>query len=547
MGYASKMRIVVIAFLWLLVQTGCEQNSKPQPPKQDSEVISIDNGPIARQANGIYKGLPYAAPPVGDLRWKPPQPAKEWTEVRKFTQFGPVCPQPDHDGQMNEDCLYLNIWTPAKSTTEKLPVMVWIHGGAFVAGSGSDEIYDGEALSKKGVVVVTINYRLGVLGFLAHPLLSQESPDKISGNYGLLDQVAALNWVHRNIEQFGGDPGKVTIFGQSAGGTSVVLLLVNPEAKGLFRAAIAQSPALIGMLRPLRQGQLNVTPAETVGAKLSERLDANESENVLTSLRQTPWDEMTDAANDLEDKYGVEIAHVVFGPTLDEKTIPDHPVRLLDAGKYHQVPLVVGICKNESTIFLPSFGPSPTPGDYQKYLKTYFGEKADEVQKLLPVSNQAEVWGRLDRLVSAKWFGAAVNYLARTKSDENAPHWLYYFSHQAPSEATMILAADTTKEAVPIEKLGIVHGSELFYVFGFTESFLDFEQSDLDLSDKMMTYWANFARTGNPNGGNLPFWPVYASAKSGAYLEFGQSIAVKSGLEPSLYPLIEGTWFKLAY
>ncbi|MBF0474495.1 MAG: carboxylesterase family protein [Deltaproteobacteria bacterium] len=547
MGYASKMRIVVIAFLLLLVQTGCEQNSKPQPPRQDSGVIKIDNGPIARQANGIYKGLPYAAPPVGELRWKPPQPVKEWTEVRKFKQFGPVCPQPDHDGQMSEDCLYLNIWTPAKSTTEKLPVMVWIHGGAFVAGSGSDEIYDGEALAKKGVVVVTINYRLGVLGFLAHPLLSQESPDKISGNYGILDQVAALKWVQRNIEQFGGDPGKVTIFGESAGGTSVVLLLVNPEAKGLFRSAIAQSPAIVGMLRPLRQGQLNVTPAETVGNKLSEQLEANESENILTSLRQTPWDEIADAAKDLEEKYGVEIARVVFGPTLDEKIIPDHPVKLLDAGKYHQVPLVVGICKNESTIFLPSFGPSPTPEDYQKYLKASFGEKADEVQKLLPVVNKAEVWGRLDRLMSAKWFGAAVNYLARTRSGDNAPHWLYYFSHQAPPEATMILAADTTREAVPIEKLGTVHGSELFYVFGFTESFLDFEQSDLDLSDKMMTYWANFARTGNPNGENLPFWPVYPSAKAGAYLEFGQSIAAKSGLEPSLYPLIEGTWFKLAY
>lgn len=528
------------ALVMVLLLSGCEGG--------DRGVIRLDSGPILRRADGVYRGIPYAAPPTGPWRWVPPRPVTPWTTPRRCDTFGPVCPQPGYSGAMSEDCLFLNVWTPAKSVSERLPVMVWIHGGAFTFGSGSDELYDGAALAAKGVVVVTFNYRLGVLGFLAHPGLSAESSHQVSGNYGLLDQVAALNWVQRNITQFGGDPHRVTIFGQSAGAESVSLLLVSPLAQGLFHAAIAESPAMVGSLRPLRHEQVGVTPAEKVGVMLAEELGLGQAPEVASALRQVPWDHLSVAAAKLEKSLGVEVLHLVCCPTVDGWMIPDHPVRLFGQGRRHPVPLLTGVTANESTIFLPWLLPYiSSPEAYRRHLDATFGKSATRVFQLLPVRSPQDLWPCLDQLISAKWFGAWADYMAGTAVKVQQPAWFYRFTRRAPKWATEVLAEDSTKERLSYDQLGVVHGAELFSVFGFTKILLGFGFDDWRFSDQIMTYWTNFAKTGKPEGASLPPWPPYGTLKQRDYLEFGKEIAAKSGLEVELYNLIVQTWLVSAY
>lgn len=510
-------------------------------------LIQLESGPIVFKDDGIYRGIPYAAAPVKNLRWRPPQPVLPWTRPRKCQKFGPVCPQANYRGAMSEDCLFLNIWTPHQGPGPKLPVMVWIHGGAFVSGSGSDEIYDGAALAAHGVVVVTFNYRLGALGFLAHPLLSAESPENISGNYGLLDQVAALKWVQRNIDKFGGDPAKVTIFGQSAGAESVSLLLVNPLAQGLFRAAIAESPAMVGSLRPLSREELGVVPAEAVGARLVRELGLDESADVMSALRQISWKKINAAAAKLQMELGTEMLKSVCTPTVDGHIIPEHPVTLFRRGRRHQVPLITGVTANESTMFLPEIIPSQaSPEEYRQYLQSAFGRDAARVQELLPVKSAAEVWPRLDQLFSAKWFGSWAWFLADTSQDSQQT-WFYRFSRQIPKWAAQVLAEDSQQGQIPYEKLGACHSAELFYVFGFTKLLLGFFFKDWDLSEQIMAYWTNFAKSGNPNGEDLPKWPPYGASEQRRYLEIGRDLKARSDLEVELYKIIAETWLESAY
>lgn len=510
-------------------------------------IIHLDSGPVVANDEGIYRGIPYAAPPVKNLRWTPPQPVSLWTRSRRCETFGPVCPQMNYQGAMSEDCLYLNVWTPSQGIGAKLPVMVWIHGGAFISGSGSDEIYDGAALARQGVVVVTFNYRLGALGFLAHPLLSVESPHHISGNYGLLDQVAALQWVQRNIDQFGGDPDKVTIFGQSAGAESVSLLLVNTLAQGLYHAAIAQSPVMVGSLRPLRQEQLGVVPAEQVGERIVQELGIDEDADVLGALRQISWKKINAAVEKLQMELGAEILKSVCTPTVDGHIIPDHPVTLFSRGQRHPVPLITGVTANEGTMFLPHLVSSQAgPEEYQTYLQEAFGPDAAKISELLPVKSSDDVWNRLDQLFSAKWFGAWASFMAGTAQNPQQT-WFYRFSHRIPPWATDVLAEDDLERRIPYDKRGVCHSAELFYVFGFTKLLLGFFFKDWALSDQIMAYWANFAKTGNPNGEDLPEWPSYGSPDQRRYLEIGTEIKARSSLEVELYQLIAKTWLKTAY
>ncbi|MCK9374663.1 MAG: carboxylesterase family protein [Syntrophobacterales bacterium] len=535
----------ILLLATLLLGSGCEDGKRPWSSGAEP-VIRLDSGPIVPRRDGVYRGIPFAAPPVGAGRWKPPQPVAPWTEPRRCDAFGPVCPQPHYSGPMSEDCLFLNVWTPAKRDGERLPVMVWFHGGAFISGSGSDELYDGAPLAGHGVVVVTCNYRLGVLGFLAHPLLSAESPDRVSGNYGLLDQVAALDWVRRNIAKFGGDPGNVTIFGQSAGAASVCLLMVNPLAKGLFHAAIAQSPAMVGMLRPLRQEQLGVAPAETVGLRLVQELGLDRARDMLSNLRQVPWAKLNAAAAGLETDLGVEVLKLVWVPTVDGTVIPAHPVRLFGQGRRQPVPLITGVTADESTIFLPLIMPQfASPADYQRSLKAMFGEKAAEVERLLPVRSSADLWPRLKQLLSAKWFGAWADYLAATAAYSRQPAWFYRFTRRAPKWAAQVLAEDTGQKQLSAHKLGVAHGTELFSVFGFTKILLGFGPSDWRFSDQVMAYWTNFAKTHRPQSAGLPDWQPYGSQR--AYLEFGQEIRPRAPLDVKLYKLIADTWLVSAY
>jgi len=448
---------------------------------------------------------------------------------------------------MSEDCLYLNVWTPSQDIGPKLPVMVWIHGGAFITGSGSDEIYDGTALARHGVIVVTFNYRIGALGFLAHPLLSTESAENVSGNYGLLDQVAALQWVQRNIGRFGGDPDKVTIFGQSAGAESVSLLLVNPMTPGLFRGAIVQSPVMVGFLRPLRRERSGVVPAETVGKRISQELGIDQESNVLSALRQVSSKKIEEAAAKLQIELGTEILKSVWTPTVDGFIIPDHPVILFSQGRRHRVPLIVGVNANESTVFLPYMVSSETDsGEYHQYLQTAFGKDAENIRELLPVKSKAEVWGRLDQLISAKWFGAWAHFMACSARDSQQT-WFYRFIRQPPKWATTVLAEDSVQRGIPYEKLGACHSADLFYVFGFTKLLLGFFFRDWALSKQIMSYWTNFAKSGNPNAGELPEWPSYGAPEKRRYLEIGRDIEARSDLEVELYHVISKTWLESAY
>jgi len=530
-----------------LILAGCTGES-PKETGGSRDVLALDSGPVARNDSGIYKGIPYAAPPTGARRWQPPQPAQSWTQPRTFDEFGPVCPQPGFDGLMDEDCLSLNVWTPARAEDKKLPVMVWIHGGAFMTGFGSDEIYDGTALVKKGVVVVTLNYRLGPLGFLAHPLLSAESPEKVSGNYGLLDQIAALRWVQRNIARFGGDPQKVTIFGESAGAASVSLLLVSPSADGLFQAAIAQSPVIPGCLRPLRIEEFQVLPAETVGMRLSRALGIPSGPNALDTMRKTPWETVEEAASKLSAELGVEVLSLVCPPTVDGHVIPDHPVRVFRSGGQKRVPLMLGTTANESTIFLPLIVPPEAgPREYRKYIQTEFAEDAGRVLQIVSPRSTWETWRCYDRVVSAKWFGAWVDFMARSAGKAGTSAWMYRFTKRPPPWAAEIVRDDTTSSDISSERIGIPHGAELYYVFGFMESLLGFSEEDQAFSDIMITYWTNFAKTGNPNGAGLPDWPGFGTPAQRNYLELGAEIRTGSGLDSELYRLVEKTWLNTVY
>ena len=543
----AVIQVLLLGFLLGGCDSGGNRSSGGTEAQRGNSLL-LDSGPVARNDNGIYKGIPYAAPPTGTRRWQPPQPVASWTEPRTFDEFGPVCPQPGYDDKMNEDCLYLNVWTPARRDGEKLPVMVWVHGGAFMTGSGSDEIYDGSGLSKKGVVVVTLNYRLGSLGFLAHPLLSAESPAKVSGNYGLLDQIAALQWVQRNISRFGGDPRKVTVFGESAGATSVSLLLVSPLSKELFRSAIAQSPVMVGSLRPLRTGEFKVVPAETVGTKIAEALGITAGHDVLDALRKASWEKIEEASSRLGADVGVEVLKLVCAPTVDGHVIPDHPARMFREGRQHRVPLITGVTANESTVFLPHYVTRETsPEDYRKYVKTAFPTDAERVLELVTVRGAGEVWEGIDRVISAKWFGAWAGFMAESAEKEKTPAWFYRFSQKPPQWAAEVLLADSADEDLDGEKLGVPHGSELFYVFGFLETLLGFGDEDRAFSDKITTYWTNFAKTGNPNGSGMPNWPAYGPPHQRNYLDLGPEIKAGSRLNAELHRLVEKTWLNTAY
>jgi para-nitrobenzyl esterase len=543
----SKFVLILQVLSFGLLLAGCT-NESANKTGDWNDILALDTGPVERNDSGVYKGIPYAAPPTGARRWQPPRPVSLWTGPRSFEEFGPVCPQPGYDGLMDEDCLSLNVWTPATGEDEKLPVMVWIHGGAFMSGSGSDEIYDGTALSRKGVVVVTLNYRLGPLGFLAHPLLSAESPEKVSGNYGLLDQIAALQWVQRNIAKFGGDPRKVTIFGESAGATSVCLLLVSPSAGGLFQSAIAQSPVMPGCLRPLRKGEFEIVPAETVGTRLSEEMGIPDGPNALDALRNAPVAAIETAASKLSAEMGVEFLKLVCTPVVDGQVIPDHPARIFGAGKQHRVPLMTGNTANESTIFLPQFISSETgPDEYLKYIQRAFRGDAEKILKIVPAGGTGETWRCFDRLVSAKWFFAWADFIAETTGKAGIPAWVYRFSRKPPPWASEVILSDSIDADVSDEQLGVPHGAELYYVFGFMEPLLGFADEDRAFSDQIITYWTNFAKTGNPNGGGLPPWPGRDTPNRLDYLELGAEIGPGSAPNSELYRLIEKTWLQSVY
>jgi para-nitrobenzyl esterase len=475
------------------------------------DVIQLDSGPIRGKVEDgvrIFSGIPYAAPPIGELRWKPPQKTASWAQVRNYTDFSPSCPQPKQQdtGKFSEDCLYLNVWTSAENPDEKLPVMVWIHGGAFNFGSGTLPEYNGRNLANKGVVVVTINYRLGPLGFLVHPLLSKESAHDVSGNYGLLDQIAALKWVQKNIAAFGGDPGRVTIFGQSAGSRSVTLLMISPLSAGLFHRAIAESGGpIIGSeyLNPVFSGSMaNVSK---MGQDLTSKLGCDKAEDVLVAMRAKSAQELVEAA---DCKTSIFDEGLFFAPVFDGWVLPKNPFAAYSGGKQHDVPIIVGSTRNEGNIYLAD-ETDLSVDKYKSFLKSRFSDHHLKAFEMFPAHKAKDVAPALDKILTVAANAQPARFVAQSMGHKKSKAYLFQFTR----------LPDTAMAC----KLGVHHGVEIAYVFGNLTKDDGYDDTDKRLSNKMMDYWVNFAKTGNPNGQGLVDWPAYKS-KSDLNLEFSDTI-----------------------
>jgi len=444
------------------------------------------------EASGIrsFKGVPFAAPPVGDLRWKEPQPPANWPGVRMADHFGPQAMQRYQFSDMmfrsagkSEDCLYLNVWTPAKTGKEKLPVLVYFYGGGFSAGDGSEYRYDGESMAKKGIVAITVNYRLGIFGFMAHPDLTKESPHHASGNYGLLDQHEALVWVKNNIAAFGGDPDKVTIAGESAGSMSVSGHLASLLSKGLFNGAIAESGALLGNLSPTP-----LATAEQTGTSFATKVGAA----TLADLRKIPADSLL--------KWS---ATGRFGCTVDGYFLPEQPQVIFAAGRQMQVPLLAGWNSAESD-FHSLFGRNvaPTPENYKAAVQRLYGDKATNILQNYPASTADEVKTAGNALASDRFIAFSTwkmtDLQARTQSK---PVYRYWFAQPRP----------TLANAEP--PAGAVHSAEIEYALGnlSTNKVYNWTPDDYKVSETMQKYFANFIKTGNPNGPALPVWNALQS------------------------------------
>lgn len=487
---------------------------------QNLSPVKVDEGliqGISEDGLTVYKGIPFAAPPVGNLRWKAPQPAAKWEGVKQTTKFAPASMQGGNPPSgKSEDCLYLNVWTPAKSAKEKVPVLVWIYGGGFSFGSTSEPVYSGEKLAKKAVVLVSIAYRVGQLGFLAHPELSAENPDHVSGNYGLLDQIAGLKWIQKNIAAFGGDPDKVTIFGESAGAISVSMLCASPLAKGLFRGAISESGGSFGPTRPTTfpgENMKTLKQAEADGQSYVQ----NAGVSSIAELRKLPVDKIP----------------MGFGmgggwPITDGYVIPDDQYKLYEAGKYNDVAVLIGYNSDEGA----SFSPGRTPEEYLSGVKIRYGKFADALIKAYPVGENTVPKTARDLARDAA-FGWQTWAWARLQSQTGKSKVYYYYFDQHP---------DYPKDS-PRYGYGSPHGQEVAFVFNHLDtSNPQTSKSDIEISDAMSTYWTNFAKFGNPNGNGMPEWPAFSDANP-VLMYFEQTL--HTGPVPSAESLkVLDTYFK---
>ena len=519
---AKRFTRFLLTALVLLPAIGvsCAPPSSPSSAALE-DPIQIDSGLVSGTVTDglrVYKGIPFAAPPVGNLRWKPPQPAVPWQGVKQCTEFGPVPhqwaalgPQPKDS---NEDCLYLNVWTPAKKQSDRLPVMIWLYGGGFRFGSGSTSLYDGVNLANRGVIVVTLNYRVGTLGFIAHPLLSKESEHNSSGNYGILDQIAALKWVQKNIAALGGDPNRVTIFGESAGAISVTCLMASPLAKGLFQRAISQSLAELGFFGHIRESKAGNEPAETQGERLAKDLVCDTAPDPIACMRSKSAEEVMakgkPPANYLSPGYR-------YGPIVDGWVLPDLPLNIFEAGKQYDVPYLLGSNADEWALF--QLRVPTTAGSYQAYVKRTAGEYAQQVLTMYPATNDEQAKASEEQVLTLHAFTCPAKAYATAMDKVPSKAYFYQFSRVPPGS-----------------RIGAFHALEIGYVFGNLMPILPtpdpeayFDNTDKALSEAMMGYWTNFAKTGDPNGQGLTPWPAY-DGKADQYLDLGDKIEAKSSL-----------------
>ena len=454
----------------------------------------------------IFKGIPFAQPPVGDLRWREPQPAKNWTGARNADQFGPRCMQRTSPGAdywfrsngMSEDCLYLNVWTSAKSGGQRLPVLVYIFGGGFQNGDGSEPRYDGESMARQGMVAVSINYRTNIFGFFVHPELTKESPHHAAGNYGLLDQVAALQWVRRNIAAFGGDPKHVTIAGESAGSISVSALMASPLSKHLMAAAIGESGAAFSSLPPQP-----LADAEQKGVKFA----AAAGVNTLADLRAMTAEQIQEAA--------AKTQGVRFSTAMDGYFLGKPLTETFEAGEQAKIPLLEGSNTQEQPARSVLGSGDPTPETLANAIRKFYGDKAEPVLKAYAAGTTDEVYQAATHLASARFISYGTWKWAELQMKTGGkPVYRYLYARPRPPYLGMpgeALPATPAGDSGTGAPRGAAHSAEIQYAMGNLD--LDkrytWEPADFEVSKAMQAYFANFIKTFNPNGSGLPNWPAY--------------------------------------
>lgn len=498
--------------------------------------VKTDKGKIQGKLSAdsqvrTFLGVPYAAPPVGPLRWKPPQPAAKWRGVKDATNFGYHCMQPDifhdmrfRDPGQSEDCLTLNVWTPAKKKKANLPVMVWIYGGGYIAGTTSEPRQDGEHLAHKGVVVVSMNYRLGLFGFFVHPDLVAESPQHASGNYGLMDQTAALQWVQRNIRNFGGDPENVTLFGESAGSFSVSAQMASPLAQGLFEHAIGESGGAfsargLAFQRLAKKEKSNTDWAlATFGTSDLAALRAMSAQDLMTKMA-SPASAMRSPV----------------GPDVDGYFLPESVADIFKEGKQAHVPMIAGWNRDEPSALAVNFPHPPTVQSFDETAKKTFDDRADEFLKLYPAQTDAEATRSAIDFAGDSFIALGTwEWLEADAGTGGKPVYRYHFERPSPADKYHPAGS------------GAFHSDEIEYVFGTLDSRVDakWQPEDYKLSDLIETYWTNFAKTGDPNGGDAPQWPQYNAQDQWQILHL--DVDTHAGLDPyrDRYLFLQSVWSK---
>ena len=494
--------------------------------------VKIDTGKLEGKTDGpisAFLGIPFAKPPVGDLRWKPPVRPAKWKGVRKATEFGSRCMQGAiysdmifRDPGINEDCLYLNVWTPAKlgKSKDKLPVMVWIYGGGFSAGATSEPRQDGTNLAKEGVVVVSMNYRLGIFGFFAHPELAKENSHNATGNYGLMDQSAALEWVKRNIAKFGGDPGNVTIFGESAGSFSVSEQMASPVSKELFQKAIGESGgSFASRALPFRTKDES---AEADAEFAKEHLNAD----TLAALRALPAQKLLDAQ--------MATKELRFAPNIDGYFLPESPEAIFAAGKQSDVPLLAGWNRDEGSFALPK--DNNYAADLKDIAAKDFSGKSDEFLKLYPADDDKQARRSIEDYEGDRFIAFSTwRWIEAQSKTGKSPIYRYRFDMDHPKDP----------KRGP-EEAGAYHSAEIEFVFGAldSENWISWRPEDHRLTELIRKYWSNFAKNGDPSGTGLPNWPKYNADTGYEVMHLDADSKAQKDMHHARYEFLSRFWAK---